>query len=381
MGLDQELSREYACETATPSLAWPEVVRRRGDSPAEDTPFRKVLTQLAQGFSEQVAIVDENWTIIAVNDAWRQMVRVAGYPELGPGIDYRDFVKSFVIRGNENAVAILQGVNAIDAGTTNSFEITFPGLDGWEGRTFHIRVNRLYIEGRKLATIAREDVTDATELSRLREQFSSSVLESQAEERRRFARELHDSTAQLLTSAGLLLFALKKSLRNEARGVIDELHALVSEAQREIRSISYLSHPPALESQSLAGAVKALVKGFARRTGLDVSFRQMGKPIALSQVAESALYRTAQEGLANVHRHARAGHVRVCLNFRKASAHLILVDDGIGISSETLVGHGNTGVGLAGMRSRLAEIGGRLSVKRLAPGTAICASVPLREAS
>ena len=339
----------------------------------------EILNRLAEGFSEQVAIVDEDWTILAVNDAWRQMISVAGYPELMPGINYRDFLETFVAAGHRNAAAVFKGLKAIEAGATNRFELTYEGADEWEGRTLQLRINRLFMEGRNLATIARQDVTDSTELGRLREQFSSSVLECQAAERRRFGRELHDSTAQLLTSAGLLLFTLKgKSLSTDSLQVVDELQELLREVRQEVRSIAYLSHPPALDGLSLADALKTLVNDYARRTGLKASFQRRGRPNCLSHVAESALYRTAQEALANVVRHARAEHVRVSLNFTKAAAHLILIDDGIGISRRTLEGRGQSGVGLAGMRSRLAEIGGRLSVRRLKRGTAICASVPVR---
>jgi signal transduction histidine kinase len=362
-------------DTTEPVIELPEAA---GGSAA----IAQTLNELVRGFSEQVAIVDEDWTIVAVNDAWKQMIHVAGYPELTPGTNYRDFLKAFTLRGHENAVAVMNGVNAIDAGESNSFQLTYAGIDQWEGRMLRLRINRLHIEGRALATITRQDITDSVELRRLREQFSSCVLESQAEERRRFGRELHDSTAQLLTSMGLLLFTLKhRSPRIDSLGVVEELRELVSEAQQEIRSACYHAHPPALDKMSLADAVKALVEGFARRTGLRISFQQRGNAIRLSRVGEGALYRIAQEGLANVHRHAKAERVRVCIFFTKSVARLVIIDDGIGISPATLAGSRRAGVGLSGMRSRLEEIGGRLSIRRLTPGTAVCASVSISQES
>lgn len=342
--------------------------------------FEQTITELVRGFSEQVAVVDASWTLLAVNDAWKQMIHVAGYPELVPGTNYRHFLETFASRGHANALAVLNGVNAIDAGETNSFQFTYAGVDKWEGRTLQLIINRLHVEGRTVATITRADVTDSANLRRLREQFSSSVLECQAEERRRFGRELHDSTAQLLASAGLLLGALKqKSPGAETIGVVEQLQELVSEAQKEIRSVSYLAHPPSLDIMGFAEAMQELAKGFAKRTGLHMSFEQRGDLIDLSRVSKSALYRLAQEALANVHRHAKAEHVCVCLHSRKLAAHMVITDDGIGISPQTLAGRGRAGVGLSGMRSRLQEIGGRLSVRRLAPGTAICASVPIHQ--
>lgn len=375
----------FASETTGPKSAGPrrfyaDTVENFAECPelaSESEALAQTLDQLVQGFSEQVAVANEDWTILAVNDAWRRMIRIAGYPELIPGTNYRDFLKTFAVKGHQNAIAVLNGVNAIEAGETNAFQLTYGGVDQWEGRTLQLRINRLHLDGRTLVTITRQDITASAELHRLREQFSSSVLEQQAEERRRFARELHDSTAQLLALMGLLLGTLKrKSPSADSLGLVEELQGLVRDAQGEIRAISYLAHPPVLEKMGLAAAIKALVEGFAGRSALPVSFEQQGKGVRLSPVAERAFYRVAQEALANTFRHAKASHVRVCLIFKKSIAHLAVIDDGIGISRKTLAGAGRAGVGMSGMRSRLTEIGGRLSVRQLRPGTAVCASIP-----
>jgi len=345
----------------------------KGDA---DKRFMQTLDELVEGFSEQLAIVDEDWTIIAVNDSWRQTVSAGGYSELSPGTNYRDFLRTFTAKGRENAAAVLAGIDAIERNETNSYDLTYAGIDRWEGRTLQIRINRLHIDGRTLATITRQDLTDAAELLRPRKEFTSSVMQSQVEERRRLARELHDSTAQLLTSVGLLLAALKrKASTPESLGVVREMEGLVCEAQQEIRSISYLSQPAALQSMSLAEALEALVGGFERRTGVATSFKLRGQG-QLSAVAEASLYRVAQEALSNVHRHAGATRASVFLYTRKSMIHLVIADNGEGISLDTLAGRGIAGVGLAGMRSRLAEIGGRLTLRRRLPGTAIFASVP-----
>jgi signal transduction histidine kinase len=349
--------------------------------PFEDAAFVRSLDELVRGFSEQVAIADENWTVIAVNEAWKSMIGVAGYPQLTCGTNYRDFLETFAGRGHENAVAVMRGVDAIDAGEATSFQLTYAGVDSWEGRTLQLRVNRLHINGRTLATITRQDITDSAELCRLRETFNSSLLESQAEARRGLAREFHDSTAQLLTSAGLLLCTLKqKSPTTDSIDVVEEVQELVSEAQQEIRSISYLAHPPALDEVSLEEALKALAEGFGRRTGLPIFFERLGPAADLADTSKNTLYRIAQEALSNVHRHASAESAHVCLCVRKTMAHLIVSDDGVGLSPEMLAGARRDGVGLAGMRSRLAEIGGRLSIRALEPGTAICTSAPIQKA-
>ncbi|HYX47404.1 MAG TPA: sensor histidine kinase, partial [Sphingomicrobium sp.] len=303
---------------------------------------------------------------------------IAGYPELAPGANYRDFLATFAMKHDHpTAIAVLKGVHEIDAGQCETFQLTYDGVNEWEGRSIEFRINRVRIDGRAVATIARHDVTAAADLRRLQEQFTAAVLESQAEERRRFGRELHDSTAQLLTAARLVVGSLlQKSPASDSLAMLEELKQLVGEAQQEVRSVSYLAHPPALEKMSFVEALRFLVEGFADRTGLNISFQKRGKAVPLQPTAESALYRIAQESLANVHRHAKATHAEVLLIFRKSIAHLVIADDGIGISRQTLAGSGRAGVGLMGMRSRIAEVGGRLRIRSLDPGTAVWASMP-----
>jgi signal transduction histidine kinase len=346
------------------------------DSRASDPSLNRSMAALVEGFSEQVAIVDERWTIIAVNEAWKRMIRLTGYPELTVGTNYRAFLASFSSKGHANASVVLRGLDAIDAGETSSFEHIYAGTEEWAGRTLQLRINRLHLHRRSLATVARQDITDAIELRRLREEVSSSVLDGQAEERRRFARELHDSAGQLLTGIGLLLTNLEaKSPASDTAGTVRELRDLVVEAQQEIRAISYLAHPPALETMGLAQATRSLVQGFGRRAGLQASFEQHGIAERLSHAAEIAFYRIVQEALANVHRHSNASRVRVTLIFRPRATHLVIADDGVGVAREKV--DGMDGVGLSGMRSRLKEIDGRLSVRRLDPGTVVVGSLPL----
>jgi signal transduction histidine kinase len=334
------------------------------------------LQQLIDGFTEEVAIVDENWIILATNEPWRSAAETSGYDQLQPGRDYRSFLTDFGAKGYDSARAARDGISAISEGKADSFQLTYDGQDQWTGRTLQLRINRLHINARTYATIERQDVSASQDLVRLREEFCSSVIKSQAMERQRMARELHDSASQLLTGVGLLLCRLKQQAPvGETVALVDELQGLVKEAQQEIRVVSYLSLPPALEKQNFVDALQSVIEGFGRRTRLDTSFEILGEAVAISKAAETALYRCAQEALSNAHRHARATRVGVLLCFRDAATHLVITDDGVGISHEALAGTGLAGVGLASMRSRLSEIGGRLSINRLWPGTAIIASV------
>ena len=179
-----------------------------------------------------------------------------------------------------------------------------------------------------------------------------------------------------------MLCRLKQEQASEqSLALVEELQQLVMETQREIRLVSYLAYPPALQNVGLVAALKSVAEGFGRRTGLQTSFELQGEPMNLSAEAESALYRVAQEALSNIHHHAQASRVRVFLGFRRSALHLIVADDGIGVSRETLALPGHTGVGIASMQSRLAEIGGRLSIRRLARGTAVAASFFLSQSN
>ena len=125
----------------------------------------------------------------------------------------------------------------------------------------------------------------------------------------------------------------------------------------------------------LGDALKSLLEGFTRRVGLQGWFEIVGEPLALSREIEATMYRVAQEAMTNI-RHAHASRVRLSLCFKLSTIHLVVSDDGIGISHDTLAGHGEAGVGLASMRERLLEIGGRLTFRSLFPGTGVIASVP-----
>jgi len=121
-----------------------------------------------------------------------------------------------------------------------------------------------------------------------------------------------------------------------------------------------------------------MARGFARRTNLRIAFVFEGEPASWEPLVESTLYRLAQEALANVHHHARASQVGMRLvATRLGYLHLIVEDDGVGIPVESTALNGPMGVGIAGMRSRIAEVGGRFTIRPVPGGTCIMASVPL----
>jgi signal transduction histidine kinase len=335
------------------------------------------LQHLIDDLPAQVALLDENCKIIAVNLAWTHEMQKLGYTGVAPGDDYRAVCERHAADGYEPAIRATVALGEIARGESSFWEMNFKGRGKSSDREFQLSFHRV-ADARTFITVTRFEVTEIAGLRRLKEDFTKSLIEGQAVERQRLGRELHDSTAQVLTALALNLGRLKReSSSNVWLNTVDELQDLVAEAQREIRSVTYLSNASALNGLGLTEALRALADGFERRTGIHVSFEVRGEAVRMPVYTEIALYRIAQEALSNVYRHARAARAAILLCFREGATHLIVTDDGIGISNETLAHRGSAGVGLTGMRSRLIELGGRLSVRRLVPGTAIVASIPI----
>jgi two-component system NarL family sensor kinase len=215
------------------------------------------------------------------------------------------------------------------------------------------------------------DMAELAELRRLRDGFNAVLIKTRDDERRRIGRDIHDSTMQLLVGVNLAVGQLKRAgLSGEGPRVVADIEFMLAEAQRELRTIAFLAHPPELDRMGMIEAMDRLVSGFGRRTGLQTSFDCVGQGGDLTRHAQMSIYRIVQEALANVHRHARATALSVRLVARRDLLHVRVADNGCGIAIGS-----QAGVGLMGMRSRLAELGGRLTVHNLQPGAAIVASV------
>ena len=361
---------DWAGET---EVAPPTFLRFPNLAGVEPSAVAGIWQHLVDGLSEQIALVDENWTILVVNRSWAIIGELYGHSSLVAGANYLEFCRKMAADGLEIARDVVHGIEQIIAGERESFQLVYRARAPELGRDHQLCVNRFEVGGHKFTSITRYDVTRLIELRRLREDFSNSVIVSQAEERRRMGREIHDSTMQLMVCLDMKIGQLKRTCDIGGSGeILEEMRQLLAETQHEIRSISYLAHPPQFDTMDLAEALRALAEGFGRRTNLDIRFEIVGQPRMPSTVAEGAVYRIVQEALSNVHRHARAKHAVVRLSQRRGLTHVIVADDGVGMPDVV-----ELGVGMSGMRSRLAELGGRLCI-RSSPlrGTAVIASVP-----
>ena len=184
------------------------------------------------------------------------------------------------------------------------------------------------------------------------------ALDAQERERRRLARELHDELGQTLTGVVLLLEGLAGEAPPPLRPSVEELQSAARSAVEKTREIARGLRPQTLDEFGLRSALTTLAVGFAERSGLRVQHRVDEDLPALAPEHDLAIYRTAQESLTNVVRHAEATAVSVSLAAANGSVVLRVADDGRGVADGAL--HDAGGVG--GMRERAMLVGGRLSI-------------------
>jgi PAS domain S-box-containing protein len=231
------------------------------------------------------------------------------------------------------------------------------------------------------ASLEAEIVLRKTTEKSLRE-LSARTLRLQDEERRRFARDLHDSTGQTLVAVKMALASLAELVSQilKAPALIDDLEALADQALQEIRTTSHLLHPPMLDEVGFSSAAQWYMDEFSKRSGLKTTVELSARP-RLTKDEELVFFRILQESLTNVLRHSGSAAVDICLSSDKEDAILTIRDYGKGLPPETLHSFRETaagvGVGLGGMKQRVRELGGHLTVDSDGSGTCVTATLPL----
>lgn len=237
------------------------------------------------------------------------------------------------------------------------------------------------VSERKLIDAERERALD--ELHEL----AATLVHIQDDERRRVGRDLHDSTGQCLVALELSLTRLARVLEplaDSARTLLDECVALARQCSTEIRTASYLLHPPLLDEIGLLSALRWLADGLRQRSGIQIELELPESLERLQPQHELAIFRVAQEALTNVHRHSKSLSVTIRLFERDGAVFMEVEDAGHGIlvagSSGRVTDAAALGVGLAGMRERMRQLGGGLSVRTSSRGTCVQATLPLSHA-
>jgi PAS domain S-box-containing protein len=228
------------------------------------------------------------------------------------------------------------------------------------------------------------NITERRQAEEALHQLSTRLLQLQDEERRRLGRELHDSLAQSVLAVNLNLAQAMQSsdsLSERSQHALTEARRLLKEMSREIRTLSYLLHPPLLDELGLVSAIKEYAEGFSERSGITVQLDLQAGFARLPQDAETALFRIVQESLSNIQRHSGSDKAVICLHSDASSVSLQVSDQGRGIDqAKGAPGNGKTprlGVGILGMRERVKQLGGNLDIDSRSSGTTVRATIPV----
>jgi len=213
--------------------------------------------------------------------------------------------------------------------------------------------------------------------------LTARLMRLQDEERRRIARELHDSVGQSLAALGMNLTSVESEIERltKTAATLRDSATLVREMNQEIRTISHLLHPPLLDEAGLASALRWYAEGFAERSKIQVVLEIPKDFERLNPELETAVFRFVQECLTNVHKHSQGQRAKIQVVRVKDAIQVAVEDDGQGISLEkkkTLDLNSSPGVGIRGMRERLRQLGGSIEFQSAGGiGTIVCANLPL----
>lgn len=345
-----------------------------------DQPYRVVLEAINDG----AATLDHTGTVLYANSRFAEILGVSEGNLIGTTL--QSYVSPATFEKLQDLIA--QGLTSNARG-----EIT---LESSEGRPRLVRLALKPMrnaEQENVCLVATEltELVEANEALRSNEeslrQLSARLLKLQDEERRHIARDLHDITGQKLAAQSMALAKVLNrkaaGLDQESQGLLVECVTLSNQVSEEIRTLSYLLHPPLLDELGLSSAVKWYAEGYERRTGIKVEVKIPLDFGRLSPDVEVALFRVIQESLSNVQRYSESP--RAYVRLKRSSSDEIQVqigDFGKGMHPATLNTSTHTaaplGVGIQGMRERMRQLGGKLEItSRLKHGTLVTATLPM----
>jgi two-component system NarL family sensor kinase len=352
--------------------------------------MRIVLDALPVG----VAVMDPSGDIILANPAsnriWGDLIRdgherydrsKGWWHESGKPIEAEAWASTRAIRRGETSVNEVLDIEAFD-GARKTIQNSAVPIQNADGTTTG-------------AVVVNEDISERMAAQRdLKESYAKMrtltgrLMRAQDDERRRIALLLHETTAQNLAGLKMLLRRLTRSpleLGQGDRDALTESVALADQSMTEIRTLSYLLHPPFLDEAGLLSALRWYGAGFADRSGIKVDLDLPDSLERLPLDTETALFRVVQESLINIHRHAQSETARIRLHRDADTLVLEIADQGRGIPAAALEHlrrrEGAIGVGIAGMSERIEQLGGRLEIASDEHGTAVTVRLPLEKAS
>lgn len=333
------------------------------------------FSTLVENSPDVISRLDRELRYIYVSPALERISGVATYEFVGrtpreialPGYDWNSFESGC-------REAFLTGQTVVR-------EFTF------EERKFRTRIVPEFSPDSSIDSVMTisEDVTERLRAEQELLNLTARLFTLQDEERRRIARELHDGAAQNLFGITINLGNLEKHKSNaaETSRLINECQSLAEQSLQEVRTFSYLLHPPILDQAGLALALQWYVEGFTKRSGIYVDLIVIEDIGRLPLEVETALFRIVQESLTNIRRHSGSETASIRLEKKASEVTLAIADQGTGMTTngapDSIDGIAELGVGIPGMRQRLRQLGGRLQIESTDQGTTIVAVVPAGE--
>jgi PAS domain S-box-containing protein len=258
-----------------------------------------------------------------------------------------------------------------------------------DGQEFPVEISLspLQTDEGTLVTSAIRDITERKRAEESLRLLSGQLMHLQDQERRRIARELHDSAGQILAALGMnlsLVGAENGNIAPRAAKAVQESISLVQELSQDLRTISHLLHPPLLDEVGLVSGIRSYLEGFTERSKIRVDLdlpQDLGR---LPQDLETAIFRIVQECLTNIHRHSQSSVARIHISCSDGLISLEVEDRGKGIprdKREAMDLGGTPGVGIRGMRERLRQLGGTLEIRSNESGTVVRARLPVTKSS
>jgi two-component system NarL family sensor kinase len=344
-----------------------------------------LLRSTLDALSAHIAVLDSGGTIVAVNEAWKSFAGAAGVSASGVGMNYLSVCERSA-NSSPDAAQTAQALRDIIAGRRAEYRMEYPCESPDGLRWFQLRVTRPSTAPSSRIVVAHEDITEVKRTQQDLARLSSRLIQVQDEERRAIARELHDTTAQNLLAIVLNAARLREPMAvagEPALRVLAETLDLSEQCLQQVRTLSYLLHPPLLDEMGLASALRWFARGFTERSNIDVKVNLVeDSGLPLPPEIATALFRVAQEALSNVHRHSGSATALITLRQHDDVIRLEVADRGRGLKGPIGGSEGvqAMGVGVSGMRVRLEQLGGRLEIESDVSGTCVVATVPVPRA-
>lgn len=363
----------WFCELPFDKLIWDKRVKRHFWLPEDDSPVsiakfyellhpddREPTRQAIETSIQNNQQYDVEYRTMGPNGRYR-WVRAIGrtlYNSDGEPISFNGITQDITARK--------QAEDAVRASETRYKELA-------ENLDLQVQARTRELEARN------EEMARATEGLR---ELSSRLLLIQDEERRRIARELHDSAGQILTALGLELAAIRDRAKASSVDLARQVEGaddLVRQLHSDIRTTSYLLHPPLLDEAGLSSALSWYVRGMSERSGIQVELdiaKDFGR---LPRDMELIVFRLVQESLTNIHRHSGSKTARIRMKRDDQAVEVEIQDQGKGMAPGRLaaIRSGGSGVGIRGMRERLHQLRGELKIESSNGGTSVFATIPI----